>query len=168
MHGYNPPSQNQFGYPTGGQSQQAQLLLLELLRQNNMAQLNPRESNNNSSIYGSGFMGAQHLLSQQPSSFMQNSNQQNGGNFATNLNNIYANLSSYQSMIDQIERGNQSQFMTNQTAKSFAQPDYQQKPSFEPRQSFQPLNESYDFKSMPDFTKPEGFRQEFTKAADIR
>ena len=43
------------------QQNQTQLLLLELLRQNNLTQ--PPQNPNNSSMFGSGFMGAQQLLS---------------------------------------------------------------------------------------------------------
>lgn len=52
-----------------------------------------------------GFSGANYQFASQPN---LNSNQYaggQGGNFSQNLNNIYQNLSNYQSMIDQIERG---------------------------------------------------------------
>ena len=44
------------------QNPQTQMLLLELLRQNNMSSMT-QQQNPNSSMYGSAFMGAQHLLS---------------------------------------------------------------------------------------------------------
>jgi hypothetical protein len=44
------------------QQNQTQMLLLELLRQNNMSSMT--QQNPNSSMYGSAFLGAQQLLAQ--------------------------------------------------------------------------------------------------------